>query len=220
MQQEPVPTTDPLTTAQSLYEEKLVYHQHDAFGNPASFGQKDGMITAYLWGENGTVIIAKADQAKATQIFHTSFEEDASASLVYQKTGRKSKSVTGSYSLPAANLPTLSGDYILSWWVFDGTAWTYREKPISGYQAGGSIATDPINGYVDEIRLYPRNAKMTTYTYEPLVGITSITDVNNTSLYFEYDSFNRLKCKRDQDKNILECYDYQYQEEVPFAIQN
>lgn len=213
-------TTDPLSTAQSLYEERLVYYQHDAYGNPTAFGQKNGMSTTYLWGENGTVIIAKADHAQAGQIFHTSFEEDGLASSAYQKTGNKSKAVTASYAVPSANLPWVSGDYVLSWWMLDGTVWSYREKLIPNYQPGAAISTEPINGYLDEVRLYPKGAKMITHTYEPLVGITSVTDANNNTVYFEYDVFNSLTCKRDQDRNILECYEYKYQEQVPFAIQN
>lgn len=69
--------------------------------------------------------------------------------------------------------------------------------------------------WFDDIRLHPSAAMMTTYTYEPLVGMTSQCDVNNRITYYEYDGFGRLNLIRDQDKNILKkiCYNYQGQEE-------
>ena len=67
------------------------------------------------------------------------------------------------------------------------------------------------NGLIDEVRLYPANAQMSSFTYEPLIGMTSKCDVNNRIEYYEYDSFGRLKMIRDFDGNIIKSFDYQYQ---------
>jgi YD repeat-containing protein len=218
----PVVTTNPRVTAQSLYEERLQYIKYDDHRNLIEHALTDGTRISYVWGENGTVPIAKADHATTAQIFHTSFEEETLATTLYQKTGNRSKAMNGSaYTIPVFSLPALAGNYILSYWTKAGTsAWVYRQKSIQNYQPGNTITTDLVTGYLDEVRVYPQGAAMTTYTYEPLVGITSITDTNNVTVYFEYDDFNHLQCKRDQDRNILECYDYQYQEEVQYAVQN
>ena len=53
---------------------------------------------------------------------------------------------------------------------------------------------------------------MTTYTYTPLVGISSQCDANNRITYYQYDGLQRLKTIRDQDNNIIKRYDYQYQQ--------
>jgi hypothetical protein len=58
------------------------------------------------------------------------------------------------------------------------------------------------------LRLYPEEARMTSYTYAPLVGVTSKCDINNNIVYHEYDMFNRLSLVRDLDLRILKKYCY------------
>ena len=54
------------------------------------------------------------------------------------------------------------------------------------------------------------NAEVTTFTYKPLVGVTSITDPSGKTIYYEYDSFNRLQYIKDLSGKIIESYDYHY----------
>ncbi|NHA06094.1 RHS repeat protein, partial [Mucilaginibacter sp. HC2] len=51
-------------------------------------------------------------------------------------------------------------------------------------------------------------AQVTTYTYSPLVGITSITDTKGETTTYEYDSFQRLMNVKDKDGNIVKHMDY------------
>lgn len=53
-------------------------------------------------------------------------------------------------------------------------------------------------------------ALISTFTYKNLVGLTSQTDSNGVTTYYEYDGFGRLKCLKDNDGNILKTYDYHY----------
>lgn len=55
-----------------------------------------------------------------------------------------------------------------------------------------------------------KDALVTTYTYKPLVGISTATDPSGKTSYYEYDSFNRLKTIKDHEGNIIEEYDYNY----------
>jgi hypothetical protein len=54
------------------------------------------------------------------------------------------------------------------------------------------------------------DAMVTTYTYDPLVGVNSITAPNGNTEYYNYDDAQRLKNIQDKDKNILKEWQYNY----------
>ncbi|HEY9008474.1 MAG TPA: RHS repeat domain-containing protein [Ohtaekwangia sp.] len=71
----------------------------------------------------------------------------------------------------------------------------------------------PSNSYLNKInalRTTMPGATVTTYTYKPLVGITSVTDPNNTTIYYEYDALGRLNLVRDTNKKIIKQNKYHY----------
>ncbi|MBO9657862.1 MAG: RHS repeat protein [Chitinophagaceae bacterium] len=52
--------------------------------------------------------------------------------------------------------------------------------------------------------------QVSTYTYAPLIGMTSETDPAGRTIYYEYDDFGRLKVVKDDQGNIVKkiCYSY------------
>ncbi len=58
-------------------------------------------------------------------------------------------------------------------------------------------------GTIDLLRRNLLNAHITSYTYKPLVGITSMKDPSGITTYYEYDSANRLKSSYIEDANGL-----------------
>jgi YD repeat-containing protein len=54
------------------------------------------------------------------------------------------------------------------------------------------------------------NAMITTYTYKPLIGVSTITDPKGDKMSYEYDTLNRLKWVKDKAGNILSENQYHY----------
>lgn len=60
-------------------------------------------------------------------------------------------------------------------------------------------------------------ALTTTYTYEPLVGITSTTDPSGYTSYYEYDGLDQLQLVKNKNGEVLEKYKYNYRYEQIIA---
>ncbi|MDN5203085.1 hypothetical protein QQ008_16975 [Fulvivirgaceae bacterium BMA10] len=63
---------------------------------------------------------------------------------------------------------------------------------------------------IQTLRTQLPNAFITTYVYDPLVGMISATDPNELVTTYTYDDFNRLELVRDHEGNILQKVDYHY----------
>ena len=74
---------------------------------------------------------------------------------------------------------------------------------------GSSVAT--ILGNIRN-SLSNRDVLVTTYTYTPGVGMTSVTAPNGQKTTYTYDSLNRLSHVRDDNGQIVNQYDYNYQQ--------
>ncbi|WP_034045123.1 hypothetical protein [Wocania ichthyoenteri] len=63
---------------------------------------------------------------------------------------------------------------------------------------------------LNDLRNALPNAMLTTYTFDPLVGVTSITGSKGYTIYYEYDDANRLKMVKDADGKIVSENKYHY----------
>lgn len=92
----------------------------------------------------------------------------------------------------------------------------------SGYITQSVLDNPPgeaaLRDHLSNLRNIP-GAFVTTYTYNPAVGMTSETDANGRTIYYEYDVFGRLALVKDRDNNVLKkiCYNYAGQPEYCFG---
>lgn len=113
-----------------------------------------------------------------------------------------------------------SDEYTLSFWAtgtisVGGAVITKSQPTINGFTyyeydipAGPSLVSFSGNSTIDELRLYPKMARMKTTTYDPLIGETSECDENNRITYYAYDNLGRLQFVQDEYHNILKAYEY------------
>jgi YD repeat-containing protein len=216
------------TSKDSRYEQKISFDHYDKYSNIVQYTPEDGVVTSFLWDYTGHYPIAKVVAGDSLDVAYTSFEADGSGNWQVPSTARDTGSITGSacYNLTSGSISksglTAATTYIVSFWMKTGSVtvsgstshvtgktisgWTYNEYTVTG------TTTETVSGSgdIDELRLYPSTAQMTTFTYSPLVGVTSQCDVNNRVSYYSYDGFGRLLVVKDQDGNIIKTYQYHY----------
>lgn len=208
------------------YNTLITYSQYDNIGNVLEAKPATGVVESYIYGYGKQFLTAKVENAVFGAMAYSSFESDDKGNWDYVGSVNSSEGITGnkSYYLSTGNIYKSglnpSTNYIVTYWMKNGggsvniggtaianrNGWTLYRTTIS------SQTTLTISGtaIIDELRLYPVGAMMTSYTHHPFVGITSICDQNNRITYYEYDGFGRLKYVRDDERNIIKSYDYQY----------
>ena len=211
----------------SAQESKVQFTQYDNCGNLIEEALPLNINHAFIWDYNCSLMIAEVVNASSSEIAYSSFEADGTGGWT-AATNRAAGGITGTRCYPLTNGNLTKGNlsasqsFIVSLWANSASitvngitpsarrsrnGWTYYETTVTG----SPTVTIAGSATVDEVRLYPKTAQMTTYTYEPLVGVTTKTDPNNFASYYEYDSFNRPYLVRDDNQNIIKHYEYNYQ---------
>jgi len=206
--------------------------RYDPTGNIIEQRKKVDARHTYLWNYQSSYPVAEVVNADSASIAYTSFEADGSGNWSIGSTTRDTtQGITGKRSYNLSSNISKSGlnsatTYIISYWTknnspfsISGTMTGYptKGKNINGWTlyvhkvTGQTTISLNGSGLIDELRLYPADAQMTTYTYTPLVGMSSQCDIGNRITYYEYDGLQRLIRIRDQDYNIIKSIDYQYQ---------
>jgi len=100
--------------------------------------------------------------------------------------------------------PTTGTNYLVDYRYLSSGKWIFAKKP---YTNGMTLSEGDA---IDEVRIYPSNAQMTSYTYDTIFGMTSKTDPSGKTEFYNYDGLGRLKYILDQQRNILKMFDYNY----------
>jgi YD repeat-containing protein len=81
---------------------------------------------------------------------------------------------------------------------------------ITAFSIKPSPTTAEINSFLANLRSSLPDAQISTFVYDPLVGLISQTDAKGQTTFYEYDEFQRLKNVKDQNGNILKNNIYHY----------
>ncbi|MEI9917649.1 MAG: hypothetical protein WDO14_02480 [Bacteroidota bacterium] len=154
------------------------------------------------WTVCGRIVSPKITVGGTDEIYYEGFEENPSATTDVNAchTGRKYFSGDFSVSFVRPN----SDPYTIEYWYLNGSVWTYISKTYTG-------ATTLTEGSaIDDVRIYPSDAQMKSYTYNTINGMTSSIDENGFTLIYEYDSFGRLYRVKNDKGGIEKQYTYNY----------
>jgi hypothetical protein len=215
---------------ENSFTNEIYFNKYDTIGNILEQQKANDFKALYLWDKN-SFPVAQITNAENAHVAYTSFEDGSKGNWTFSGAGvTDTTSPTGKRrymlggSITKSGLST-SGTYIVSYWKNSGTVnvngttpttgntvngWTYYEHKVVN-PAGGLITVSGTSGIIDELRLYPLSAQMTTYTYEPMIGVTTSCDTNNIITYYIYDAFGRLTLIKDSNKNVLKQVKYNYQ---------
>jgi hypothetical protein len=200
----------------------------------------DDNITSFVNDYSDRYTIASVANAGYAEIAYSSFEANGKGSWDFNTAfiANTSGGITGEKSLLIGSYPAISPTpstvtksglnasktYIITYWMKDngsdyvqvnGSAgsllfqtgsWKLYQHEITG-STGVTISG---TATVDELRLYPKGALMSTVTYKEGIGKIADCDANNRLLYYEYDALGRLKLIRDQNRNVIKTYEYNY----------
>jgi hypothetical protein len=226
------------TSMDSRYRQMISFDAYDNSNNIQQYTTTDQNPVTYIWDYTNEYPIAQVKNAVLSDVAATSFESSGTGNWTF--TGTSTADTTSITGKNCYNLGQTSGTitktgltsantYILSYWTKNASAytitgtvagypikgktikgWTYFEHKITGQ----STVTVSGSGFLDELRLYPATAQMVTYTYLPLVGMTTSCDAGNKVAYYFYDAFQRLKWIKDQDGNIIKTFQYHYENQT------
>jgi hypothetical protein len=219
-------------------ETRIQYYSYDDKGNALYVAKENDARQMYFWGYNKTYSIAQAMNVPEDQrlyVSYNSFEDNKIENWVplYEKrivedntAPMGKKCLLLAFGNISKSLNPASS-YILSYWYKEGSTvnvaanstiltfsspkngWVYMKRKITG----SSTISISGSGYIDELRLYPETARMITFAYEPLIGLTAQCDANDRITYYTYDASGRLSLVKDDNGNILKkiCYNFQGQ---------
>jgi YD repeat-containing protein len=140
-----------------------------------------------------------------TEFQYESFEESTATGVVTNASvAHCGKSYFNGDYPTTFTLPN-SRSYLVEYWYLDGTnTWQYMSKPYTG------VTTLTDGSAIDDVRIYPVDAQMKSYTYDPVLGMTSSIDESGRALFYDYDTFGRLMRIRNDQGGVEKQYAYFY----------
>jgi len=93
----------------------------------------------------------------------------------------------------------------------DNTTFSQAQAALSvSYSALQTLDDVALETEFNALRNSLTDSQITTYTYEPVIGVSTITDPTKNKIFYKYDNFQRLQYILDKDQNIIKEYKYSY----------
>lgn len=226
----------PLSMSNPDYK-TLQRFSYDNNGNVVNVKDEGGRQVSYIYDYDNKFVVAtivNADQVFGKGYStYSSFETESFGGWQLEGTADYdlSNAVTGerSFNLKAENALYTNAShpepFVLSFWATDNNftitnasstatlkkaapeinGFTYYEFELPNIESYVMVQG---NTTIDELRLYPQEGRMSTVTYDPIIGKTSECDENNRVTRFEYDNMGRLRFVKDDWNNVLKMYEY------------
>jgi hypothetical protein len=216
-------------TADPRFVTVKTFDKFDAKENLSQFTGKDGVTTSFLWDKHNNNPVVEAIGVAADKVAWSGFENTTPSnfggtwglvgSYVTTDFATGKQCYNGTVTVNTAGF--LNQNYNLSFWmkgstpfVLNGTTsipvttnWTLYETKITG---GTSVTINTQGGLIDEVRIYPVTTQMTTYGFDQLVGVNTITDAKSKATFYESDNLGRLHLMKDQNRDIVKRVNYEY----------
>ena len=107
----------------------------------------------------------------------------------------------GSYTI-SQTVPS-DRKYVLDYMKKGTGKWSYYRQSFTGSATIGSAST-----IIDNVRIYPENADMKSYTWDDRGNLLSMTDASGRTVSYKYDGMDRLVSVSDLNNNKLSSYEY------------
>ncbi|MBB5621511.1 hypothetical protein HDE69_002572 [Pedobacter cryoconitis] len=178
------------------------FKSYNSQGDLLTLKNKSTVNESYIWGYNNQYITAYVKNAENGEFYYEGYEDRIDNSIL--PNGHTGIKFTTNPVVNWGRPNTRS--YLISYWYLTQEGWRYSgEIPYTT----GTFTMQTAVGY-DDVRIYPEDAQMINYTYDPLVGMTSSTDPKGMVTYYENDGHQRLKNVKDQNGNIIKSTSYHY----------
>lgn len=191
------------------YKARLTFTNYDANSNILQGSKTNDTPISFQYGYNNFLPVAEIKNAQSSpglvEFLHQGFEYGTITGVVNNAAAAQSgnRYKNGDYTI-SFTVPN-SRSYVIEYFYYSSSTWNFIRKAYTGPTMALTEGSR-----IDNIRIRPVDSAMSTYTYNPLDGMTSVTDPNNVTTFYEYDTFGRMQIVKDHNKHALSTYNYHY----------
>lgn len=210
---------------------------YDKAANVIESVAEDGSYSSSQYDDTGSLVLAVASNARLDEFVYQGFEsyedgDEIISECAFCRVAGDRATRTGEVAVHSSQVSvqipvSLGRSFTVEVWVSpadaarvelrvsgqveavtEGEGWQLLRA--RGQLAGGTVSLSG-SGYADDVRVYPDDARVSTFVYDPVTWeLTSITDAANRTTYFEYDVAGRLVRTRDDTGNLITANRYAY----------